>query len=55
MEDHENCEKWSHSVARIGSKLEKTERQVSVFVLTGFFEDFLFSFSQLVSNLTLTE
>ena len=26
---------------RIGSKLEKTERQVSVFVLTGFFEDFL--------------
>ena len=41
--------------ARIGSKLEKTERQVSVFVLTGFFEDFLLSFTQLMSNLTLAE
>ena len=36
-------------VSRVGSKLEKTERQVLVFVLTGFFEVFLFWFSQLSS------
>ena len=43
-------------IIRIGSKLEKTEQQVvSVFVLTGFFEDFLLWFTQLMSNLALAE
>ena len=41
---------------RVGSKLEKTERQVSTGLRVDWiFRDFLFSFSQLVSILTLTE
>ena len=43
------------SESELSSKLEKTEWQVLIFVLTGFFEIFLLWFTQLMSKVTLAE